>query len=62
MKEVIDVINQFENVEVDEYYKIVIIRGYDWNKFNEVRRLCEARDVCAEIDTMYKELKLIIYF
>ena len=62
MKEVIDAINQFENVEVDEYYEIVIIRGYDWNKFNEVRRLCEAHDVCSEIDTMYKELKLIIYF
>ena len=62
MKKVIDAINEFENVEVDEYYGIVTIRGYDWNRFNEVRKLCEAHDVCAEIDTMYQELKLIIFF
>lgn len=62
MKKIINEIKKFENIEVDEYYEIVIIRDFDYDKLFKLGRLCETKGLGVDIDTMYQELKLFIFF
>lgn len=60
MKQLLKLIKSCDKVVVDELNGIVVI--YDESKFDEIEKLCLTNDVAFDIDTMYQEKKLIIFF
>ena len=63
MKNLINAINNMnlKQVIVDEYNAVVEIKGTD-KQLSRLEGLCNQQDVCCDIDTMYEEKTLVIFF